>query len=264
VRAPWPGSLLLVLVLLTAAACSGADGGVAERVVVQVAAASSLNPALGQVADAVHEAHPEISVEISYGSSGSFVQQIANGAPYDLFLAADLDHPQRLVQDDLAAAEELFGYAVGRLVVWVPEGSPVDPSGGLAVLADDRVRTVAIANPAVAPYGAAAVAALEQAGIRPAVEPKLVLGENVTQAAEFVRSGNADAGVVAMSAVLSDALRDVGRWVEVPPAAFPRLEQGGVVLPGADDVDAARAVRDTLLGPAGRAVLSRYGFLPAG
>lgn len=251
-----------VLVLLAATGCSGAVSGGDDRGLVRVAAAASLKPALDEVADAVEREHPETSVEVVYGSSGTFVSQIANGAPFDLYLAADLEHPRRLVEDDLADAAEQFSYAVGRLVVWTPEGSPVDPAGGVAVLADERLRTVAIANPLHAPYGVAAVAALDAAGVRAAVEPKLVLGENVAQAAEFVHSGNADAGIVAMSVVLAPELRDVGRWSEVPQDAFPPLVQGGVVLPGADDVAATRTVRDTLLGPVGRAVLDRYGFLP--
>ena len=254
---------LLVATLLLLTGCGGARAGGDDGVTVRVAAASSLKPALDEVAAAVTDAHPELDVEVVYGSSGAFVAQIVNGAPYDLYLAADLEHPQRLVEEGLAESEELFTYGVGRLVVWTPEGSPVDPAGGVAVLADPRVRTVAIANPQHAPYGVAAVAAMEEAGVHDAVEPKLVLGENVGQAGEFVRSGNADAGIVAMSVVLADAFRDVGRWTEVPPGTFPPLEQGGVVLPDADDADAARAVRDTLLGPAGRRVLERYGFDPA-
>lgn len=255
---------LVVLMLLSAGACGGTPAGGDAGALVRVAAASSLQPALDEVAAAVAEEHPEISVEIVYGSSGAFVAQIANGAPFDLYLAADLEHPRRLVELDVAEADELFSYAVGRLVVWTPAGSPVEPGGGVAVLADPRLRTVSIANPQHAPYGVAAVAAMKDAGVYAAVEPKLVLGENVAQAAEFVRSGNADAGVVAMSVVLSEPLRDVGRWSEVPPGTFPRLEQGGVVLPRARDADAARAVRDVLLGPAGRRVLERYGFDPAG
>jgi molybdate transport system substrate-binding protein len=131
------------------------------------------------------------------------------------------------------------------------------------VLADPAVRTVAIANPEHAPYGRAAVEALRSAGVEDVVEPKLVLGENVSQAADFVRSGNADAGVVALSLVLASSVKDEGRWAEVPLELFSQLEQGGVVLAGARDPAAARAVRDELLGEEGRAVLASYGFSPA-
>jgi molybdate transport system substrate-binding protein len=254
--------LLLLLVVPVLAGC-GADarGAGAPASLVRVAAAADLEFAFDDLAGLVAEEHPDIELAVTYGSSGTFLQQIRNGAPFDLYLSADLEYPRRLVEDGLAADADLFGYAVGRLVVWTPEGSSVDPAEGLAVLADPRVRRVSVANPEHAPYGRAAVAAMRTQGVYDAVAPKLVLGENVAQAAEFVQSGNADAGVVAMSLVLGDPLREVGRWAEVPLEDFPRLEQGGVVLASARDVEAARAVRDTVLGPTGRAVLDRYGFL---
>lgn len=255
-RAPRLLPALLVLALL--AGC-GAGAQAGAPVPVRVAAAADLQPALDELAGLVDD---EVELAVTYGSSGTFLQQIVNGAPYDLYLSADLDLPRQVVERGLASPDDLFGYAVGRLVVWTPDGSPVDPSAGLPVLADARVRTVAVANPRHAPYGRAAMAALRRTGMEDAVAPKLVLGENVAQAAEFVRSGNADAGVVALSLVLSEPLRGIGRWSEVPPDAFPTLEQGGVVLSRAADPEAARHVRDLLLGHAGRAVLARYGFRP--
>lgn len=254
----WAGLLLLVAML---AACGGSEAGSSERAVVRVAAAADLKFALDEIVRIAEREQPDLDVEVTYGSSGMFLQQIVNGAPYDLYLSADLAFPQQLVDQGLAGPDDLFGYAVGHLVVWTPEGSPVDPAAGLPVLADDRIRRVAIANPEVAPYGRAAQAALRSAGLDDVVGPKLVLGENVAQAAEFVQSGNADAGVVALSLVLSDPLRGVGRWVEVPPEAFPLLKQAGVVLSGSPEAAAAREVRGVLLGPAGRAVLDRYGFV---
>jgi molybdate transport system substrate-binding protein len=248
---------LLVAALL--AGCGGTAGS--DRVTVRVAAASDLQFAFAEVAELVAEQRPDVEVVVTYGSSGTFLQQIVNGAPYDLYLSADLSFPRQLVERGMAEQSGLFGYAAGRLVVWTPEGSSVDPSPGLSVLTDERVRRVAIANPEHAPYGVAAVAAMRTAGVEDVVAPKLVLGENIAQAAEFVQSGNADAGVVALSLVLSDPLRDVGRWVEVPTDTFPRLEQGGVVLSRATDAEAARAIRDVLLGDAGRSVLERYGFV---
>lgn len=263
------GAAVAVLLLLTVLTGCGGTGSGAQAapptVVVRVAAASDLQPALEELGPLLAEQHPGVELAATYGSSGTFFQQISNGAPYDLYLSADLDLPRQLVDRGLAAREDLFPYAVGRLVVWMPEGSLVDPAAGLSILTDPRVRTVSIANPQHAPYGRAAVAAMKSAGVHEVVAPKLVLGENVSQAAEFVRSGNADAGVVAQSLVLSAALRDEGRWVEVPLDAFPRLEQGGVVLGSARDAEAARAVRDTLVSEPGRALLQRYGFsLPTG
>jgi molybdate transport system substrate-binding protein len=248
----------LALVLLLTACGTGASSD--ERTVVRVAAAADLTFALAEVAEVVAVEHPGVELAVTYGSSGTFLQQIGNGAPFDLYLSADLAYPRRLVADGLAEDDDLFAYAVGRLVLWTLDPSRVDVDAGLAGLADPAVRRVAVANPEHAPYGQAAMAALAGAGVVESVRPRLVLGENVAQAAEFVQNGGADAGVVALSLVLSDPLRDVGRWSEVPLEAFPRLEQGGVVLAGARDPAAARAVRDTLLGARGRAVLERYGF----
>ncbi|TFC51338.1 molybdate ABC transporter substrate-binding protein [Cryobacterium sp. TMT1-21] len=241
------------------AAPGGSDSAGPDRVV-RVAAAADLKFALDDIIDLVEKTNPGIRVDATYGSSGTFLTQISNGAPFDVFLSADVSYPQQLVEAGLAEKADLFPYAVGRLVLWVPEGSALDPADGLGILASPGVTAVAIANPEHAPYGKAAVAALQEAGQYDAVSPKLVLGENVAQAAEFVSSGNADAGIVALSLVLSDPLKGVGRWVELPLASYPRLDQGGVVLSAAQDPAAARTVRDTMLGPAGTAILTAYGF----
>ena len=227
---------------------------------VTVAAAADLRFALDEVLALVAEQHPDVVTTVTYGSSGQFLQQIDNGAPFDLYLSADAAYPRELVDAGLAEEDELFDYAVGRLALWVPDGSDLDPAVGLSLLADPRVDRVAIANPEHAPYGVAAVAAMREAGVHDDVEDRLVLGENVSQAAEFVRTGQADAGVVALSLVLAEATRGVGRWEEVPPGTFPPLLQGGVVLARAQDPAAARAVRDVLLSEAGREVLDSYGF----
>lgn len=258
-KAPAAAVLALAAMLLTGG-CSTSQPE-PQGSVVQVAAAADLQFALPEILELVAATHPEITVEVTYGSSGQFVQQIANGAPFDMYLSADLSYPRELVELGLAQQDDVFAYAVGRLVLWAPEGSPVDVSAGLSVLTDDAIRTVAVANPEHAPYGRAALAALESAGVAELVQPKLVLGENVAQAAEFVRSGNAQVGIVAMSLVLADPLRDQGQWVEVPLESFPRLEQGGVVLASAQDPDAARALRGVLLSDPGRDVLARYGFI---
>lgn len=237
-----------------------AGAGTEGNGVVRIAAAADLKFALEDIVDIARAQYPALTIDTTYGSSGTFLQQIGNGAPFDLYLSADLEYPRRLVADGHAEEADLFPYAVGRLVLWTPEGSDIDPSAGLSVLTDPRVARVSIANPDHAPYGKAAVAALGAAGIRDEVAPKLVLGENIAQAAEFVQSGNADAGVVAMSLVLSDPLQDEGRWKEIPLEDYPRLDQGGVVLSDAQDIDAARAVRDVLLSAEGTSILAEYGF----
>lgn len=226
---------------------------------VRVAAASDMKFALDEIIEQVEREHPELEISVTYGSSGQFVQQLRNGAPFDVYLSADAAYVQDLVDDGLADARDAFPYAVGRLVTWFPVGAPT-PDAGIGALADESIRTVAIANPDHAPYGKAAMAALDSAGVRGVVEEKLVLGENVAQAAEFARSGNADAGIVALSLVLSDPLRGVGSWTEVPLDTYPRLDQSGVVLSGAVDPAAAGIIREALISQEGRAVLAEYGF----
>ena len=234
---------------LTTTACSSSSD---TRV--NVAAAADLRYALDEIVAMAEQDNPGVEYAVTYGSSGQFLQQIENGAPFDVYLSADLAYPQELVE--AGRAEETFAYAVGRLVLWVPEASPLDPTEGLAILRN--AQRISIANPEHAPYGRAAVAAMERAGIYEEIRTRLVLGENVAQAAEFVTTGNADAGIVALSLVLSDPLRDVGRWWEIPLEDFPTIEQGGTLL---TDSSGARALRDIITSSEGRDILARYGFV---
>lgn len=228
---------------------------------VRVAAAADLKFALEKVKTELAKTRPEIELAPTYGSSGTFFQQLSNGAPFDLYLSADLSYPQKLVQAGLASESDLFEYAVGRIVVWAANGSPVDPTRGLtAAVTDPAAVKVAIANPEHAPYGKAAVAAMQTAGVYEAVKNKFVLGENIAQAAEFAASGNAQVGVIALALALSPELRDAGRYSEIPLESYPRIDQGGVVMGSAVDPEAARAVKDFLLSEQGTAILKRYGF----
>jgi len=270
VRRRRPGALgvLGVLGVLFSGGCAADAGGVSRTegdtpTTVRVAAASDLQFAMAEIEETLVGSGAAVRVEVTYGSSGTFYQQLVNGAPFDLYLSADLSYPQDLVDAGLADADDLFEYGVGRLVVWAPTSSPVDPTIGLAALMSDEVRHIAIANPEHAPYGRAAVAAMESAGVLDAVATKLVLGENISQAAEFVQSGSAEVGVIALSLALSPQMTDAGSWVEVPLDTYPLLRQGGVVLCSAQDPGAARAVRDVIVGDEGRAILARYGFTPS-
>ncbi len=219
-----------------------------------VAAAADLNFALEAVAREFRKAHPAVDLRIAYGSSGNFYSQIRNGAPFDLFLSADIDYPRRLAGEGLGRADSLFTYGVGRLVVWVPTPSRLDPA---TALRDGTIAHVAIANPAHAPYGRAAEAALRSLGVYAGVERKLVLGENIAQTLQFVESGAADVGLVALSLAIAPPVRKQGRYWEIPLDAYPRIEQGGVVL---RESRAARQFRSWLLAPAGRVILKQYGF----
>lgn len=246
----------------TATSSSSPGGTVSATSWVRIAAASDLRFAMDELVIAWSLAHPDITVVPTYGSSGTFFSQISEGAPYDVFFSADAEYPRQLEQAGLAPSGTTRLYATGRIVVWVPASSTLDvASRGLEALTDASVHKVAIANREQAPYGKAAVAAMKTAGVYEAVKAKLVLGENVSQAAQFVESGNADAGVVARSLALAPTLAEKGRYAIVPIESYPRLEQGAVVLDAAADADAGRAFLDFVLGPDGRAVLDRYGFL---
>jgi molybdate transport system substrate-binding protein len=244
--------------------CSQPSGGAGGRLV-RVAAASDLKLALEDVVAGFRRGHPGIRVEVTPGSSGKLFTQLSNGAPFDLFLSADVEYPRRLIDAGLAVRESEFLYAVGHLVIWVPRTSPLDVQKlGVKALLDPAARKVAIANPRHAPYGRAAEAALKSLGVYEQVRDRLVLGENIQQTAQFVQAGAADAGLLALSLAVAPPLRDEGRYAEVPAEAYPRIEQGGVILARAQDREAAEALRAFLIGPEGKAVLHRYGFFVPG
>jgi molybdate transport system substrate-binding protein len=219
-----------------------------------VAAAADLNFAMEELSRGFRQAHPGIEVQVVYGSSGNFYSQIRNGAPFDLFLSADVEYPRKLAAEGLGAKDSLFVYALGRLVVWAPAQSALDPA---TALASAGVRHVAIANPQHAPYGRAAEAALRTLGVYDSVEGKLVLGENVAQALQFVESGAADIGMVALSLAIAPPVRERGRYWQVPLEDYPKMEQGGIIL---RDSAAAREFRSWLSSAPGRAMLQQYGF----
>jgi molybdate transport system substrate-binding protein len=225
-----------------------------------VAAAADLNVALGDLITKFGALH-DVDVSVSYGSSGTFYAQLLNQAPFDLFLSADVAYPNQLASRGLTLPQSEFTYAIGRLVLWAPSSSPLDVEhDGLQALTRASIAHVAVANPEHAPYGRAAVAAMQAAGVYDRVQPKLVLGENVAQAMQFVQSGAADAGIVALSLALAPNVKDKGRRFEIPVSTYPRMEQGGAILKWAADVDAARALRGFLLSADGQAILGRYGF----
>ncbi len=238
---------LLSLTLLIAGCAS------APSPPLRVAAASSLRFALEEIAAEFQADRTTAPLDIVYGSSGALYQQIRNGAPFDLFLFADAEYPSRLAAEGFVLEGSQFVYAVGRLVLW-RRGGEVDER----TLADPTLRKVAIANPAHAPYGQAAAAALRSLGVYDRLEDKLVLGDNVAQALHFVQSGGADLGVIALPLALAPTVE--GRYWELPRTAFPRLEQRGAILRAARDPAAAAAFRDHALSPRGRSILDRYGL----
>ena len=230
---------------------------------VRVAAASDLKFALDDIAGRLARSQPVLVVRPTYGSSGVVHAQLRQRAPYDVFLSADIDYPRDLVAKGIGSERDLFTYALGRLVVWVPTSSSLAiERDGLRALAG--ARRLAIANPIHAPYGRAAEAALRHEGLWDTMKGKLALGENVAQAAQFVQSGAADAGIIAKSVAAAPAMQRVGRSWDVPDSFHPPMVQGGLILPWATSRDAAIRLRDYLLSAEGRRVLASYGFAAAG
>jgi molybdate transport system substrate-binding protein len=224
-----------------------------------VAAASDLQSALPAIA-AQFEKDTGHQVRLIFGSSGNFFTQIQNGAPFDVLLSADIDYPRRLERSGQADRGSLYQYATGRLVLWTRSDSGIDVRRGLTVLTDVRVRHVAIANPEHAPYGRAAVAALRHERLYERVQGKFVLGENISQAAQFAQSGSAEVGLLALSLALSPALKSSGTYVDVPGSWYPPIEQAAVVLSSSRQKALARQFVDYLKNPGTVRILQSYGF----
>ena len=222
----------------------------------RIAAASDLRFALDEILATFRAAHPAIKAEAVYGSSGNFFAQIREGAPFDVFLSADAEYARRLSAEGLS--ERPFPYAIGRLALVVRKESGLDPKGFGDLLKGPAIRRIAIANPAHAPYGRAAEAALKSWKVYEAVAPKLVFGDSVSQAAQFLETGAAQAGLVALALVKA---RPEGlTFAEVPETAHPPLDQSGVILKRTTSIEAGRAFASYLTGAAGQAILTRYGF----
>lgn len=229
---------------------------------ITVAAASDLKFAMGEIVVAFKRANPTDDVVVIYGSSGKFHTQIQQGAPYDLFFSADIGFPRALAEDGLAASA-VRPYAFGRIVLW---SASMDASGmTLASLADPRITRIAIANPKHAPYGKRAEEALRAAGMWATVEPKLVYGENIAQAAQFVQTGNAQVGIVALALAVNPALASRGGYWLIPDNLHEPLEQGYVITRRAAGNALAKRFAHYMDAKPARAVLVRHGFvLPDG
>jgi molybdate transport system substrate-binding protein len=225
-----------------------------------VAAAADLQFAFQEIA-ARFEKETGNKVNVSYGSSGNFFNLIQNGAPYDLFFSADIDYPRKLEAAGRTVPGSLYEYASGKLVLWTPRNSPLDLSRGLEVLVDPRIKKIAIANPLHAPYGRAALSAMQSAGLYDRLKEKLVTGENISQTAEFVQTGNADIGFVALSLALSPTMKSKGKFVEVPTTAYPPIRQAVVVLKSSKHQALARQFVDYVMQPQSSEILRQYGFV---
>lgn len=229
-----------------------------------LAAAADLQFAVPEIAKRF-QAETGLSIKLAFGSSGNFYQQIARGAPFDLFMSADEGFVYKLA--DAGRTEDRGAlYAVGRIVVIAPHGSSLKVDASLEGLAralkEKRIRRFAIANPEHAPYGRAAEQALRKLGLWDAVRPHLVFGENVSQAAQFATSGSAEGGIIAYSLALAPTVAGLGNFVLLPEDLHEPLRQRMVLVKGASAT--ARRFYDYMQGPSARAILKRYGFVLPG
>lgn len=225
-----------------------------------VAAAADLSSALKDIADSF-EKKTGVHIQLSFGASGALTQQIQNGAPFDVFFSANMDYPKQLITAHDADADSLYEYAQGKLVLWVPSDSPLDiEHEGMNVLLDPSVKKIAIANPQHAPYGRAAVAALKHADLYDRLSNHIVMGENVAQAAQFVESGNAQAGFVALAHAKAPAMEGKGKYWEVPQDDYPPLAQGVVIVSRSQNKKEARQFLEYVKTKEATDVLHKYGF----
>lgn len=228
----------------------------------RVAAAADLEPVLPPILTQF-EARSGIHVEATYQASAVLTTQILNGAPFDLFLSADLSFPKRIIDAGAAdaATPAPITYAKGTLVLWARSDSHLGPPS-LALLTDPNLKRLAIANPERAPYGRAAVAALTSLKLYDALKPRIVTAENIAQAAQFADSGNADAGLISLTSALTRQLFLSGRYFVIPRDLYPPIEQGAVIVKASRQHDDARKLLDFLLSAPVQAELAKSGLTP--
>ena len=250
---------------MIALACLLAVAPVAAQTPLRVAAAADLEPVLPPILSQFEQA-TGIHAEATYQASAMLTTEIENGAPFDLFLSADLGYPKRLIGEGLADAAGSadsttpITYAKGMLVLWTRKDSGLVPS--LELLRDARLKRLAIANPDRAPYGRAAVAALKRLELYDALKPRLVTAENIAQTAQFVDSGNADAGLISLTSALTQHLQADGSYFVIPQELYPPIEQGAVIISNTRQRDATHKLLDLLLSAPVQAQLAKSGLTP--
>jgi len=241
-------SLFLVAATVAASAAAGE---------VQVAVAANFTAPMQAIARQFEQETGNKAVA-AFGATGQFYAQIKNGAPFEVFLAADDDRPARLEAEQQTVPGSRFTYAVGSLALWSAKPGYVDDQG--AVLKQNAFRHLAIANPKAAPYGLAATQVLDKLGLADAVKPKIVEGQSIAQAQQFVASGNAELGFVALSQVYKDGKLTSGSAWLVPASLHDPIRQDAVILAKGKDNPAAQAFVDYLKGPKAAAIIKSYGY----
>lgn len=225
---------------------------------IRVAAAADLQPIMPAIAYGF-EKEKGIKLAVSFGSSATLATQIINGEPVDVFLGADFTFPEKIVAAGLADAKAPTAYAKGTLVLWARKDSPFQPLH-LEVLSDPRLKSVAIGNELHAPYGRAASSALHYLKLYEAVAPKLVFADNISQAAQFVESGNAQVGLISLTAAESKHFKQIGSYVLVPAVSYPKIVQYGVVLKNSPVRGDAHVFLDWLTSPPVQDELPQFGL----
>ncbi|MBW7898684.1 Molybdate-binding periplasmic protein precursor [Candidatus Brocadiaceae bacterium B188] len=225
-----------------------------------IAAAANLNPAMNDIIKGFKKEYPAIDAVVSYGSSGNFFAQIKQGAPFDIFFSADTTYPARLEDEGLAVKGESKIYAFGSIVLWIPRSSSLNPRKGLHLVSDNKVKKLAIANQKLAPYGVAAEEALRYYGLWDKVQDKLVFGENISQTAQFVQSGAADVGIIALSQAISPKLENDGDYWIIPAESYNKLGQAYTILQKGKDKPGVRKFLEFVQGKKGEKVFLKYGY----
>jgi len=246
-----PGLITLLLTTLLASTT------LAQAEEVSVAVAANFTGPMEKIASAFEKATGHKAL-VAYGTVGKFYAQIKNGAPFDVLISSDEQTPINLEKDALAIAPTRFTYAIGKLVLWSAKPGVVDDKG--EVLKGGNFKHLSIANPKMAVYGAAAVDVMKKLGVDAALEPKLVFGENITQAYQFTATGNAELGFVALSQIFKDGKYAPGSYWLVPPALYPQLRQDAVLLTRGKDNPAAIALLAYLKSDAAKQVIRAHGY----
>lgn len=228
----------------------------------RLAAAADLQPVLPPIL-AEFESQTHIHVDASYQSSATLATQIQNGAPFDLFMAADLSFPQRVIGEGLADADQPVPYARGTLVLWVRNDSPFHQLS-IDTLRDSSLKTLAVANAEHAPYGRAAEASLKGLGLYDQLKPEFVVAENIAQTAQYVDSGNAQAGLISLTSALSERLRANGHYMVMPRDSYPPILQGAIVLKNSSNRTLTHQLLNFLLSPSIQKELAARGLEPVG
>ena len=228
---------------------------------ITVAAAADLKFAMDEIVTGFKKSHTGAELDVIYGSSGKFHTQIQQGAPYDLFFSADINYPRELAKKGMAASE-VKPYAVGRVVLW---SNSMDASKmTLASLTDPKIARIAIANPKHAPYGKRAEEALKASGLWDRLQPKFVFGENIAHTAQFVQTGNAQVGIIALSLALNPELSKKGGYYLIPDKLHNPLEQGYIITKQGAAKLLAKQFADYMGSKPARSIMTRYGFVLPG